>query len=364
MQDTARDSASLCERFGITPSEIERRLSMFDITDEDLRNMALVRELVENNIESLTEAFYRHVLQFDELARFFNSEQRLKHLQQSLANHLATLGVNVFQPEYFETRLKVGMIHEQVGILPKWYVSAYARLRALLNRALLERRKEPDMIDEALVSLNKLICLDLQLAQETYYRSAMARIETLMQQLESRQDEIRKLAQTDQLTGLPNRRHFLDLLESEIHRNCRYSRPLCLLLMDIDDFKSVNDRFGHPAGDAVLRSIGRLLPTLVRSTDICGRLGGEELAVALVESDVETAELIAERIRLGILQNEIDDHQRRFSVTVSIGIAECTESITDTSALLRQADAALYEAKARGKNCVCVADRPLQAPRS
>lgn len=357
----AESAYPLCAQFGIDCTEISRRLLMFGFGEEDDRNLAVARRIIESNLEILTDGFYGHLLRFPEAGRLVGGS--LDQLRTSLKGYLQTLGKDLTEPDYFEGRLRVGLVHERFGIAPKWYISAYATLRALLNRLLLEEPTlDPEERSRVLVSVNKAICLDIELAIETYHQSAVGRIERLMQQLKDEQDRIRRLARTDQLTGLSNRRDFLEKVESEVHRSQRYGSPLCLMIVDIDDFKSINDTCGHATGDAVLRAFGHALPGLTRSTDCVGRLGGEEFAVMLVESDQSTGELIAERIRLGLLQHEFEAEADRFSVSVSIGLAACNETVPDTTALLRQADRALYQAKHDGKNCLRVCGESTMTP--
>lgn len=329
---------------------------MLGITPADEQPLQLLTPIISRNLTLLGTVFYEHLMRFPELARLIASAPRLQRLRSALDRHLLTLGQDMPQLDYFESRLRVGAVHERNGIQPKWYVAAYSHLRSLLNRLVIDDPEHtPQRAGEIIVSLNKAICLDLALAFETYHRSALLRVESLMTQIEIGQDEIRRLAQTDQLTGLSNRRHYLDGLESEFHRCRRYGRPLCIAALDLDDFKSVNDRYGHSMGDEVLKQVGRLLPSQVRSTDLCGRLGGEEFGVTFVETSLPMAELIADRIRLAVLQQEFSNGAARISTSVSIGIAECTPEISDIGGLMRRADEALYDAKGAGKNCVRMA---------
>ncbi|MBI3463966.1 MAG: diguanylate cyclase [Planctomycetes bacterium] len=348
-------SHPLCEQFGVDPAQIQRCLEMLNISRDDQRYRALAHQIIREHVDELVAAFYDHLLRFPETARFLASQERIEKLRQALRQYLLTLGQGIDKLAYFEDRLRIGMTHERNGVALKWYMSTFSHLRALVTDFLVDHyRGDPGQIGPVLTSLQKIICLDTQLAVETYHRAALARVEALMQQLERSQDKIRKLAQTDPLTGLFNRRHFLDCLEAEIQRCRRYGHPLCLVMLDMDDFKAINDRFGHPFGDGALLKIAELLPPLVRRTDVCARIGGDELAVMLVETPQPTAILVAERIRLAILHTAFGKGQERLPLSVSIGIAEWTPD-ADVAALLHQADDALYKAKAWGKNCLRVA---------
>ncbi|HEY2028727.1 MAG TPA: sensor domain-containing diguanylate cyclase [Myxococcales bacterium] len=164
-------------------------------------------------------------------------------------------------------------------------------------------------------------------------------------------EEAEKLATTDGLTGLSNRRAFNGLLEQRLREAARYERPLSLLLLDIDHFKKVNDTHGHPAGDAVLRGVARLAQKAARETDVAARYGGEELALILPETDARGALAIAERLRKLVEAASHPTEQGSVKVTVSIGVST-TSGKAALADLLEAADRALYKAKRSGRNRV------------
>lgn len=171
-------------------------------------------------------------------------------------------------------------------------------------------------------------------------------------ELADQAEAIERLACVDGLTGLSNRRHFLTLAESEWSRFQRYQRPLALLMIDIDFFKSVNDTYGHDAGDAVLKAVAESLNRIKRSSDIAGRLGGEELALILPEATLDRAVAAAERYRIQIGGRPIIAMGRQISVTVSVGVGIAESGMSGFEDLLKRADVALYEAKNSGRNRV------------
>jgi diguanylate cyclase (GGDEF)-like protein len=182
-------------------------------------------------------------------------------------------------------------------------------------------------------------------------------------------------AEHDHLTGAWSRRAFFGLGERERERAQRNGHPLSLLVFDVDHFKAVNDTHGHAAGDQVLADIVLRTETVIRSLDVCARLGGEEFAVLLPDTGIDTARVVAERLRAALEQTAeralertveqaveqalgVGDPAGRVGYTVSIGLAvlQADESL---AVLLKRADAALYEAKAGGRNRVCVARAAL-----
>ena len=173
---------------------------------------------------------------------------------------------------------------------------------------------------------------------------------------EQRANDLGTLATIDGLTSVFNRRRFDELAHAEWLRYQRYMRPLSLLILDIDNFKSINDRFGHAAGDNVLIAMGKICNSAKRKTDVLARVGGEEFALLLPETDEAAATIFAERLR-----QEIEDHLHlidgeRVRVTVSIGMASATQSMSGFEALRKRADDALYAAKRGGRNRVVVAE--------
>lgn len=162
--------------------------------------------------------------------------------------------------------------------------------------------------------------------------------------------QVQRQAVTDELTGLANHGRFQDLLGSEIEQVRRYHHPLGLIMLDIDDFKAVNDTYGHQQGDVVLRHVARVLQQNSREPDSPARYGGEELALILPHTDLDGAYAIAERVRtaIGGLRIPRTDGQGALRITASIGVAASTHG--DKDGLIADADAALYEAKRAGKN--------------
>ena len=159
-------------------------------------------------------------------------------------------------------------------------------------------------------------------------------------------------ASTDALTGVANRRNLLRFASTEILRAHRYKRPLSLLMLDLDRFKEVNDRYGHQWGDEVLKQTAVATQSILRSTDLLGRYGGEEFAVWMPETSVEEAGHVAERIREAIGKISLDTGNGEITITVSIGVAGLLPEEPEVQSLINRADAALYSAKRAGRDRV------------
>ncbi len=168
--------------------------------------------------------------------------------------------------------------------------------------------------------------------------------------------ELERRATTDVLTGVANRRHFTETAEREIDRARRYGNKLSVLMLDIDHFKRINDTYGHAVGDEVLKILPGVVKPLLRKLDFMGRLGGEEFAVMLVETDGEGAAVVAERLRKGMAAIEVRALGVHLHFTASIGCTEVrvNEQAEDLKRALERADEALYKAKESGRNRVVV----------
>ncbi len=170
-------------------------------------------------------------------------------------------------------------------------------------------------------------------------------------------EHFKKLSYLDDLTGIHNHRYFDTFLNREIERQKRYRRPLALMMIDLDDFKHVNDTYGHLFGDETLREMARLLRRAIRNSDFVARYGGEEFVVVLPETEPPEAVTVGRRILESV------NHEQNLPgiageislVTLTIGLAGCPRHAKDRESLILQADQALYRGKREGKNCLCVA---------
>ena len=168
-----------------------------------------------------------------------------------------------------------------------------------------------------------------------------------------------RMASIDGMTGLFNRSHFLIQAESEFERTQRYHHPLSVLMLDIDYFKSINDRYGHDIGDRVIVEIANILRYMAREADLAARMGGEEFVVMLPETGIADAANLGERLRAAIAATPIQATGGLLSLTVSIGVGGSDGNAT-VGEMLKQADLALSRAKSEGRNRTCLCDSPLR----
>jgi diguanylate cyclase (GGDEF)-like protein len=203
--------------------------------------------------------------------------------------------------------------------------------------------------------------LNLDAATPNFFKNKhLSRIQALADQaaiaIENAQlyKEMEKLAITDSLTGLYNRRFFFAFAENEIERTKRYNKNLSIIMVDVDHFKDVNDRFGHQIGDQVLKEISDICLSILRKVDVMCRYGGEEFVVLLPETEESDAAHAAERMCTAISTSRLKTEKGNVSVTVSIGVTELDKSHGSLEKLLATADKALYTAKEAGRNRVHV----------
>jgi diguanylate cyclase (GGDEF)-like protein len=193
-------------------------------------------------------------------------------------------------------------------------------------------------------------------AAEDSLREANANLERRIEEIGALQEQLREQAMRDALTGLYNRRYLADALARELARAERNSDPVSLVVLDIDAFKELNDTYGHPAGDAVLRAIARLLGDEIRGGDIAGRWGGEEFVLVLPGMPLASAARRAEQCREQFAACKTAFEGIELLATLSAGVAAYPEHGASPDELMQAADRALYRAKQSGRNRVCVAE--------
>jgi diguanylate cyclase (GGDEF)-like protein len=243
------------------------------------------------------------------------------------------------------------------------------------HQALSRLKADPDLRDTPVVFITAHAETDdvvegLRLGAHDYLRkpfepaeviarvSAAVRVKELQDDLRARNAELDRIARSDPLTGLANRRHLDEQLAAHAASAARHHHELSVAVVDIDNFKSVNDTFGHNAGDTVLREVARRIAVSARVEDIVGRWGGEEFIVILPHCGVEGATVVSERIRRAVAASPVRaEHGIAIPVTVSVGCTGGTDEVA-----VERADAALYAAKKGGRNRTVVLEPPALCP--
>lgn len=342
---------SLAEQLHISPEELTTRLAFLSFSREDEANLQDISSLLQSDLDQIIDEFYRHLHQFEELREILSDPALLTRLKQAQRDYLLSFGSVASTVAYAERRLRIGLVHERIGLAQKWYLGAYRLLFELITCRLAERyAADGHRLASLVLTLNKVLRLDEIFVVEAYYHMTTQRLEKSLAALTEAHHQLEQLSRLDPLTQVQNRRSLMEALEKELQRSRRYHRPLALLFLDVDHFKAINDRYGHAFGDRVLQRITQVAASLIRLPDILGRYGGEEFAIGLVECDEAMAWDIAERIRHTIANTTFDWDNQQAHVSVSIGIALSTSSLERLGTLIEQADQALYQAKASGRN--------------
>jgi diguanylate cyclase (GGDEF)-like protein len=264
-------------------------------------------------------------------------------LRRTFAEYLRTLGRGLDEAGYFEGRLRVGLVHARVGVPPALYQAAYVKLQQILIGII-----PPGADRDALAShVLRVTTLDMSLAIETYHLSKLERLEESVQRHRSESRMLRHRARTDSLTGLPNRARILFELEQAIEQARVDGSTVCVVMADLDRFKAVNDRYGHEAGDRVLRQVSANLTAAIRAQDIVLRWGGEEFVVLMPNTD----EAGARKALLRLAERGIGQRPDGSPQTACVGIAERgRDRAKDWTKLLEIADERMYAAKDAGRN--------------
>jgi diguanylate cyclase (GGDEF)-like protein len=244
------------------------------------------------------------------------------------------------------------------------YLSQLYEQRGVFDKAL-DHYKKFQMLRENIsgeTALKELAALrvshQIEAAQRDVeiHRLQKEKLETELEQHKRLHTMLEELATRDPLTNLYNRRHFLGLAEREWRRSKRYQHPLCALMIDVDDFKQINDRYGHATGDNALIAFADVIQSRLRSTELAGRYGGDEFMILLTETQPKNGVLVAKRICQSILDYPIRTESGLVTLTPSIGVAAVSDENRDTvkslNELLNRADKALYAAKKLGRGQV------------
>ncbi|MFQ5931744.1 MAG: GGDEF domain-containing protein [Nitrospiraceae bacterium] len=227
------------------------------------------------------------------------------------------------------------------------FASIAANTAAILNAS--GTIGAPEFITESWLLIYVLVHAIVALSVALVSNSLSEQIQKSLRSLHQQADQMAKLAHTDPLTGLSNRRHLFEQLESEFARAQRYRRPFCLLYIDMDGFKAINDQFGHLFGDEILRGSARAMGAVLRATDLLARIGGDEFAVLLPETDLVGAEHVAAKLRKSLTAYGSQLSPSLPSLTLSVGVGLISEDDDAIEDILARADKAQYLAKSSGK---------------
>lgn len=293
------------------------------------------REAMLPHLDAIVAAFYDYLGTIPELAGLLRDGERTARLRVTQRAYLETLGSGREALSYFESRLRIGRVHERVGLTPTHYLAAYSHLVLLIGEHV-SSRLSPAEVSETCLVVQRLFWLDADLAMMAYHGT--------------RHDAVIDSVSRDPLTGVASRSVLMARLFEECERAERFSRPFSVLFVDLDGFKIVNDEAGHETGDRILAIIGDCIRTSVRPSDVVGRYGGDEFVIGVVEGNLQAAREIASRIS-SLIAVRLAEEPRR--PTASFGVAFRKDGEA-ADALVHRADLAMYAAKRAGKNRITI----------
>lgn len=326
---------------------IAERLALYDLSATDEDAAAALHTLLHPRIAQLTDQFYTRLFRHAAMGRFAHDQGTRRRLKGTFQHYLDTLGVGFRTPEYAQERIQVGLRHARIGLPLTFYLGAYRILQDVLLHHLLERA--PERIGDLYGFALKITGYDTSLAVDAYHLQRTHLLQDSIEDLRQEAARLTEAANTDPLTGVANRGCILRQLNQLCLEREGDTLPLTLAMMDLDDFKAINDQRGHLCGDRVLSAVAAVLRQGLRSEDRVGRYGGEEFMVILDGTPLDQGVRVLDRLREQVAAVPVICKGGRVTVRMSVGIAERRPG-EDCTGLLERADKALYEAKRQGKN--------------
>jgi len=338
-----------CYAFGFNEDRLKIRLTLLGLTEADLALGELLHEqVILPNVDRIIDRFYVFLLKHDQFSRFLGSDEIINSLKQTQKDYLLDLGVSFDTLDYFEKRLRIGRVHYRVGLPLHMYQCAYRLMQQLIIECI---PQDANNSRELINFVLKATSLDMSLATEAYHLTRVRDLEDSLDTLRHEEDELRMRARTDDLTGLYNRVRIVELLEQRLGDAQANGKALCVIMVDLDRFKHVNDTHGHLVGDQVLQDVAARMTMAYRNSDIIGRYGGEEFIIILSDTGADIAMEIAERVRHRVGDTPVIIDDLEIGMTISQGLAQATAG-DNSQTLLERADKALYRAKENGRNRV------------
>jgi len=344
----------LCESRGFHETAIAQRLNMVGLagTESHAQGTALQDLVIKPNVNAIVDDFYDRLVGIEGFANFVREDSSAAKLKDTQKRYLLSLGVGFDKPRYFEERLRIGPIHQRIGVPQSAYQCVFQSLQYLLIQNIPRQlRLHDSSFEEMIQFILKIAALDMSLAVESYYAARVSGLENSLKNVRGESERLHHLAVTDWLTDLHNHSYSRQFLADALDRAKEEESPLCVIMADLDHFKAINDSHGHLVGDHVLRIAAARMVSGARDGDEIARYGGEEFLFILENTDIAEGGEVAERVRARINGDAINSSNQQIRVSLSLGIAEAHEDDT-VDTLIDRADAALYAAKFAGRDCV------------
>ena len=342
---------TLFEQMRITELEIDFRKSLFSFTLADVRALQSFKPVIEANIDKIVDDFYGLQTSVSEIALLIGDSDTLARLRTAQRRYVLDLFNGVYDLEYVNNRLRIGLVHKRIGVEPKLYLSAVHTLKELIYAEINNSVKDAAQNERIRIAIDKLVLFDVTLVFDTYIRSLVSEIEnakdkaeryaqSMESKVKERTQQLEELSQTDPLTGLLNVRHLQEFATRILRAAQRRAEPVSVIYLDVDDFKHFNDSQGHRAGDEVLRAVAQSIKESTRAEDHCFRYGGDEFCIIMPNCREEQArDHFIERFNQNIKRHLND-------ISLSFGIVDTGPcDYDDANTLIHKADQKMYSYK-------------------
>lgn len=336
----------------ISSEEIEYRKSLLSLTNKELQQLVELGSKLEHLLDQVVIEFYEQQTSVSEIAILIGDVDTLSRLQRAQREYLAQLFLGNYDANYVNNRLRIGLVHKRIGVEPKLYLSAIYHLKTMLISLIYQQLGDTEEFQQVRSTLEKLFMFDISLVVETYVwslvselKSSKEKIEQYATVLEDRAEQMEALSQTDPLTGLLNVRHLNRILNATICTAERALEPVTVVFIDINDFKKINDSFGHSKGDQILKIVADGIRYVARLDDHCFRCGGDEFCIVFPRcTEQQAIESFVPRLLKYVYQIEPN-------ITLSIGVKQTdhVDGYLEASKLIHEADAKMYLVKKEQK---------------
>lgn len=345
-----RADKTLLEQMQISDVEILQRMELLGLNKETLDLLSRQQHIIDNNVDLIVDEFYERQTAIDQITLLIGDADTLQRLHSAQRKYVVDLFAGRYDSEYVNNRLRIGMVHKRIGVDPKLYLSAVLTLKTLIVGVFQSKIKNNKQLNEIISALEKLFYFDITLVFDTYIDSLLEEIETakrhteeyaasLEEKVAERTRQLEELTKIDPLTLVYNRREMQDVLQRELLLAKRRLSTLSIIYFDIDNFKEINDSYGHLKGDEILQFIGHVAMSSIRETDVPCRFGGDEFCLILPDCSCDKAYEISQTIAERFIMQYPD-------FSLSIGIADTGPKIfLSDDDLIKKADKMMYKAK-------------------
>ncbi len=345
-----RTDLTLMEQLRISESDVARRKELLDLTPADEALLASCQAFMAEEVGGVVDEFYAIQTSNEEIAALIGDADTLRRLHVAQTHYILDLFHGHYDMAYVNNRLRLGIVHKRIGLESRMYLCAVRTLTSLLRERIARHVTDPPRRQAVSAALEKMMYFDTSLVFDTYIGELVSEVEagrrkveayasSLEEQVAERTRQLEELSRRDDLTGLYSHRTLGEFLQRDVLQARRRAQALSLLYLDVDNFKEINDRDGHQAGDDVLKAVADVLRAVCREVDVPCRYGGDEFCLILPDCDAPDAQKVGERLIAAL-------REARPDVSVSIGVARMDpEEMIDPDELVRRADRKMYEAK-------------------